>query len=98
METQEIKQNILLGAFVFGGIILLLSAIFYLGKENSIFNKTFQVSAIFKNVEGLKEGDNVWLSGVKIGTVTGVQIVSQGKVVVKLSLKNNQHQFITRDA
>jgi phospholipid/cholesterol/gamma-HCH transport system substrate-binding protein len=98
METQEIKQNVMLGAFVLGGIVLLLSAIFYLGKENSIFNKTFQVSAIFKNVEGLKEGDNVWLSGVKIGTVKRVQIISEGQVIVTLSLKDKQNEFIRKNA
>jgi phospholipid/cholesterol/gamma-HCH transport system substrate-binding protein len=98
METQEIKQNVLLGAFVLGGLILLLSAIFYLGQQNSIFNKTFEVSAIFKNVEGLKEGDNVWLSGVKIGTVKRVQIISEGQVIVTLSLKDKQNEFIKKNA
>src|SRR6478736_5924292 len=98
METQEIKQNVLLGAFVLGGMILLLSAIFYLGQQNSIFNKTFEVSAVFKNVEGLKEGDNVWLSGVKIGTVKKVSITDEGRVVVSLSLKEKQNEFIKKDA
>jgi phospholipid/cholesterol/gamma-HCH transport system substrate-binding protein len=56
------------------------------------------VSAIFKNVEGLKEGDNVWLSGVKVGTIKNVQIISEGKVIVKLSLKDKQNQFIKKDA
>jgi phospholipid/cholesterol/gamma-HCH transport system substrate-binding protein len=98
METQEIKQNVLLGAFVLGGIILLLSAIFYLGKENSVFSRTFEVSAVFKNVEGLKEGDNVWLSGVKIGTVKRVQIISEGQVIVTLNLKDKQNEFIKKNA
>lgn len=98
METKEIKQQVKLGAFVVTGMALFLVAVFFIGAENNIFSRTFDVAAVFRNVEGLKEGDNVWLSGVKIGTVTGVEIVSQGKVVVKLSLKNNQHQFITKDA
>lgn len=98
METKEITQQLKLGAFVLGGVALFLVAVFFIGSENNIFSRTFEVSAIFKNVEGLKEGDNVWLSGVKIGTVTDVKIVRQGKVIVKLSLKNNQHEFITKDA
>jgi phospholipid/cholesterol/gamma-HCH transport system substrate-binding protein len=98
METKEVKQQVKLGAFVLTGVALFLVAVFFIGAENNIFTRTFDVAAVFKNVEGLKEGDNVWLSGVKIGTVTNVRIVSQGKVVVTLSLKNNQHQFITKDA
>lgn len=98
METKEIKQQAKLGAFVLAGLTLFLVSVFFIGAENNIFSRTYDVAVIFKNVEGLKEGDNVWLSGVKVGTVTGVQIAEQGKVVVTLSLKNNQHQFITKDA
>ena len=98
MENQEIKQNIKLGAFVVGGVLICLVALFYLGREGNLFNKTFTVSAIFKNVEGLKEGDNVWLSGVKIGTVKRVQIVSEGQVIVSLSLKDKQNEFIKKNA
>lgn len=98
METTELKQNIRLGIFVMTGIALFLISVFYIGSERNVFNKTFTVSAIFRNVEGLTEGDNVWLSGVKIGTVKNVTIISEGKVVVSLSLKDKQNDFIKKDA
>jgi phospholipid/cholesterol/gamma-HCH transport system substrate-binding protein len=98
MKTDETKQNIKLGLFVVGGIVLFLTSVFFIGSENNVFNKTFQAFAIFRNVEGLKEGDNVWLSGVKIGTVKDVKIVSEGKVIVELSLKHKQNEFIKRNA
>jgi phospholipid/cholesterol/gamma-HCH transport system substrate-binding protein len=86
------------GIFVLAGLALFLVSVFFVGSENNIFSKTFTVAAVFKNVEGLKAGDNVWLSGVKIGTVSDVKIVSEGKVVVNLSLKDRQNQFIETDA
>lgn len=92
------KQNIKLGAFVLTGLFLFATALFYIGKENTFFNKTFTISAVFKNIEGLKEGDKVWLSGVKIGTVKNVQIVAEGKVIVGLSLRDKQNEFIKRNA
>lgn len=98
MDSQEIKRNIKLGAFVLGGVALFLISVFYLGRENNIFSKTFTVSAIFKNVEGLKDGDNVWLSGVKIGTVKKVSIISEGQVIVTMTLKEKQNDFIKKDA
>jgi phospholipid/cholesterol/gamma-HCH transport system substrate-binding protein len=98
MENKDIKQVTKLGAFVAGGIVIFLGSLFYLGREGNIFNKTFMVSAIFKNVEGLKEGDNVWLSGVKIGMVKQVQIIAEGQVIVNLSLKDKQNEFIKKDA
>jgi phospholipid/cholesterol/gamma-HCH transport system substrate-binding protein len=98
VETKEIGQQVKLGAFVLGGLALFLVVVFFIGSENNIFSKTFSISAEFKNVEGLKEGDNVWLSGVKIGTVSDVKIAAQGKVLVKLTLKDKQSDFIRRDA
>ena len=98
MEKKEIAQQIKLGAFVLAGLSLFLMSVFLIGSENNIFSRTFTVSAVFRNVEGLKAGDNVWLSGVKIGTVSDVRIISEGKVVVDLSLKNRQNQFIQKDA
>ena len=98
MEDQELKQNIKLGAFVLTGLMLFGIALFFIGKENTFFNKTFTISAVFKNIEGLKEGDKVWLSGVKIGTVKHVQIVAEGKVIVALSLRDKQNEFIKRNA
>jgi phospholipid/cholesterol/gamma-HCH transport system substrate-binding protein len=98
MESKEYKQNLRLGIFVVAGLALFLTAVFYIGSERNVFSKTFTVSAVFKNVEGLTEGDNVWLSGVKIGTVKNVTIISEGQVVVGLSLKDKQNEFIKEDA
>ena len=98
MKTNEVKQDIKLGAFVLAGLAIFIATVFFIGSENSIFSKTFTVVSIFKNVEGLKRGDNVWLSGVKIGTVKEVQIVSEGKVVVQLQLKERQNEFISKNA
>jgi phospholipid/cholesterol/gamma-HCH transport system substrate-binding protein len=98
MKTEEAKQDIKLGVFVVVGVILFLVAVVFIGSENNLFSRTFTSYAIFKNVEGLKRGDNVWLSGVKIGTVHDVNIVSEGKVVVMLTLKDRQNEFIKKDA
>lgn len=98
MEAKEIRQDVKLGIFVLVGVLLFLVAIFYMSSESNIFRRTFTVSAVFRNVEGLKSGDNVWLSGVKIGTVKDVRIISEGKVIVDLSLRQNQTNFIKSDA
>ncbi len=97
MET-EVKQNIKLGAFVLVGVALFAVSAFFIGSENNLFTPTFTVKSVFKNVEGLKQGDNVWLSGVKIGTVKNVKIISEGKVAVTLLLKDKQNEFIRKNA
>jgi len=98
MDSNVIKQNIKLGVFVLAGLTLFFISIIFIGKQGTLFNKTFTVSAVFKNVEGLKDGDAVWLSGVRIGLVKDVSIVEEGKVVVKMSLREKQNEFIRKDA
>jgi phospholipid/cholesterol/gamma-HCH transport system substrate-binding protein len=98
MKSKEIQQHIKLGIFVLAGLVLFFVAVFLVGSENNLFSRTFTTHAIFKNVEGLKEGDNVWLSGVKIGTVKAVRIVKEGRVVVSMNLKDRQNKFIKKDA
>jgi len=98
METNEVKQNVKLGVFVLVGLALFIVTLFYIGRENTVFNKSLIVSAVFKSIEGLKEGDKVWLSGVKIGTVKDVQIIAEGKVIVAMSLREKENKFIKKDA
>ena len=98
MDENETQQRVKLGAFVAGGSALFIIAVFFIGSASNFFNKTFVVSAIFKNVEGLKEGDKVWLSGVQIGTVKTVRIARVGEVVVSLSLREKQNEFIRKNA
>jgi len=98
MKTTETKQNVKLGTFVVVGLFVFLVSVFFIGKESNLLNRTFSVFAIFKNVEGLQKGDNVWLSGVKIGTVKSVAIISESKVIVGLSIRDKQNKFIRKNA
>jgi phospholipid/cholesterol/gamma-HCH transport system substrate-binding protein len=43
--------------------------VFSLGSQKKTFVKGFTVNTIFDDVSGLQRGNNVWLSGVKIGSV-----------------------------
>ncbi len=98
MKSDDTQQNVKLGIFVTIGIVVFLLGVFFVGSQHSLFNRTFTAYAIFKNVEGLNRGDNVWLSGVKIGTVKDVAIWEEGKVVVKMLLKDKQNEFIKQNA
>jgi phospholipid/cholesterol/gamma-HCH transport system substrate-binding protein len=98
MKSNEVQQNLRLGIFISIGVVIFLVGVFFVGSQHSLFSRTFTAYAVFKNVEGLNQGDNVWLSGVKIGTVREVSIWEEGKVVVKMLLKDKQNQFIKKNA
>ncbi len=98
METEDVKRNVKLGAFVLVGVVLFLVSVIFIGSASNVFIPTFEVFSVFKNIEGLKEGDKVWLSGVQIGTVKSVRIVNVGEVIVTMSLREKQNEFIRKNA
>lgn len=87
-----------LGLFVAIGIILVVSAVYYVGKQKNLFGSTFRVKVMFKTVSGLKVGNNVRFSGINIGTVDNIQLVSDTAVKVEMVIRKSVQPFIKSDA
>jgi phospholipid/cholesterol/gamma-HCH transport system substrate-binding protein len=66
------KREILVGGFVLTGIFLTALVIMMIGNERRAFDSKVEFKASFKDVQGLKPGAPVRLSGIDIGTVTDV--------------------------
>ncbi|EMR01225.1 MlaD family protein [Cesiribacter andamanensis] len=98
MSEQENRRNARLGFFVLIGVIVFLVGIFFIGSARNLFNANITVHVLFNNVSGLQRGNNVWLSGVKIGTVRDVEIASDSLVLVSLKIRERDQRFINRDA
>ncbi len=88
-----------LGIFIFIGTILLVIAIFLIGQKNALFSSTFTVKAYFKDVQGLRTGATVRLSGLDVGSVSNIEIVNDttGRVVVSMNLQTDIKRFIRTD-
>ncbi len=87
-----------LGGFVVFGILLFVVAMYVIGKSQNLFGSTFELKSHFKNVSGLKEGNNVRFSGINIGTVQGIEFVSDSDVVVYMTIKEDVRKYIKTDA
>jgi phospholipid/cholesterol/gamma-HCH transport system substrate-binding protein len=87
-----------LGIFVLLGLVAFTSAIFFIGKQKNLFGSTFRLNSHFKNVSGLEIGNNVLFSGINVGTVSEIQLVTDTSVVVRLIIKKDVQQFIKSDA
>ncbi len=46
----------------------------------------------------MQKGNNIWFTGVKIGTVKKIAILGNARVEVILSIEEHSHQFIRKDA
>lgn len=89
-----------LGLFSFGGLVLLVWAIFLLGTKKKIFEQTFHLLVPFETVAGLREGSPVRLSGIDVGVVEKIALPAApgGKVVVVMRLDQGVQQLIRKDA
>jgi len=85
-----------LGLFIILGLTLLVIAIFLVGQKSALFSSTFNVNAYFSDVQGLKKGATVRLSGIDVGSVSDIEIVhdTTGRVEVSMSLQTDIQKFI----
>ncbi len=94
----EITRNIRVGLMVVVSTILLITALYVIGNKQNLFGSTFHISAEFYNVNGLMAGNNVRLSGIDVGTVENVEIVSDSAVKVVMLIENRVKKFIKKNA
>lgn len=98
MSAQENKRSMIVGIFVLVGIVILVAGIITLGGQQNRFARTVTISTVFPDVGGLKAGNNVWFSGVKIGTVKSINFVNVQEVQVTLAIEEKSKEFVRKDA
>jgi phospholipid/cholesterol/gamma-HCH transport system substrate-binding protein len=91
-------SNVQLGVFVVIGLAFLLGALYLIGTNQNLFGKTFELRATFYNVNGLMKGNNVRFSGIDVGTIKKVEIVSDSSVNVTMVIEDNVHRFIKKNS
>jgi phospholipid/cholesterol/gamma-HCH transport system substrate-binding protein len=92
------KKAITVGVFLFLGIVIFLVGVFTLGGQKKTFTKSFTINVVFDDIQGLKVGNNVWFSGVKVGTIKKIQFYGTSQVQVFLSVEEAAHQYIHKNA
>jgi phospholipid/cholesterol/gamma-HCH transport system substrate-binding protein len=98
METSARKRSITVGLFVIIGIIIFVVGILTIGSMKKVFSSTISVKTIFDDVNGLKPGNNIWYSGVKIGTVKTIRFLENSRVEVMLNIEEKSQEFIRKNA
>ncbi len=98
MNATDNKRSITVGLFVLIGIIVFVLGVMVLGGQQKRFVKTVQIKAIFNDVGGLKVGNNVWFSGVKIGTVRRISFFGSSQVEVDMNIEEKSQSYIRKDA
>ncbi len=89
-----------LGLFIFIGTILLIISIFLIGNRENLFTSTIEIKTYFDQIEGLKPGAPVRLSGYDVGSVSNISLVGgkDGNVEVVMRIDYDLVHFIRLDS
>jgi phospholipid/cholesterol/gamma-HCH transport system substrate-binding protein len=98
MEKRKNKNALIVGVFILIAILIFVVLIFTLGGEKKSFTKKFPVKVVFTDINGLKEGNNIWFSGVRVGTVKNIHLRGASEVEVTLNIEEKVRSFIHKDA
>jgi phospholipid/cholesterol/gamma-HCH transport system substrate-binding protein len=96
--TKEFTRNIRLGIFVLAGTAFLIMMLYFIGSKQNLFGSTFKISARFYTVNGLMAGNNVRFSGIDVGTVESVEIISDSTVNVVMVIEEKVRPYIKKNA
>ena len=98
MKPIFLSRSIIVGLFILLGVVIFAAAVFTIGSQQKAFEKTIPIKAVFDDVNGLHIGNNVWLSGLKIGTVKKMRFLENAKVEVIMNIDQSSFQQIRKDA
>ncbi len=88
-KRNDVTTEIVVGAFMFSILVILLTITVVIS-QNKLFQKTYVLEAVFPNVGGLKEGEPVFVRGVRVGNVERIEMDDENTgVVVRLRLRRD---------
>jgi phospholipid/cholesterol/gamma-HCH transport system substrate-binding protein len=97
MQTRTKKRTVVVGVFIFTGLIIFALAVLVLGGQKKAFMPSLQIRAVFQDVGGLAKGNNVWYSGVKVGTIKKITFLDPHKIEVLINIDKDYRDFIHKD-
>jgi len=97
-EPKSNRRAIAVGVFIIVGLLFLVGGVLTIGNLHSTFQKKMTVSTVFSDVGGLTAGNNIWFSGVKVGTVKKLEFYGESQVRVIMNINAESRQYIRKDA
>jgi phospholipid/cholesterol/gamma-HCH transport system substrate-binding protein len=84
--------------FIAGGVLLFIMIIYLIGGKQNMFTSSVRITSVFTDVKGLQEGANVRFTGIDVGAVNRLQILTDSTVLVEISLDRRVTKFIKKDS
>jgi phospholipid/cholesterol/gamma-HCH transport system substrate-binding protein len=90
----------MVGAFVLGGAVLFMAALFMIGDRRNLFGGNFEAVAEFRSVSGLRAGAPVRVAGFGAGEVVSIAIPAgpEQPFRVRMRLRDDLRQLVRVDS
>jgi phospholipid/cholesterol/gamma-HCH transport system substrate-binding protein len=88
------KSNIRLGIYIASGVLLFIIVIYLIGSRQNMFQRNVKITATFEDVKGLRVGANVRFTGIDVGTVSKMVILSDTAVRIEMAVHEKVTSFI----
>ncbi|MDX9758346.1 MAG: MlaD family protein [Bacteroidota bacterium] len=86
------------GFLIFIGVLAFSVGIFFIGEKSQFFSSAFYIRVNFENVEGVKPGATVMLSGYNVGTVYDIALTPKADSIrLLLRIDDDVRAFIKMD-
>lgn len=92
------KYETIVGGFVVATLLLLMTMVLIIAQQERLFEKRLEYRTVFKNIGGLKEGAEVRLSGVTVGSVKKVSFDRQGNIIVGFEVLAEYRERLRADS
>ena len=97
MKNQTNKA-LRVGLFVFTALAIFITIIYLIGSKDNLFKTKTTITTSFNDIRGVVVGNNVRFSGINVGKVSDINVVSDKEVVLELSIVKEYARFIYKDA
>ena len=98
MSRKSTINYVKLGIFVTAGLLLLVIALYFIGSKKNLFGDTFSLYVNFKDINGLKKGNNIRYGGIDVGTVGKITIINDTTIKVELVLEERMKTMIRKNS
>lgn len=98
IKKQLMWSKLKVGIVITMSIALLIFAMLFAGGIESILSPKVEINAYIKDVMGLRKGSPVWISGIEIGLVKGINLHSEYGTVVTMSINKDAIGYIKKDS
>jgi phospholipid/cholesterol/gamma-HCH transport system substrate-binding protein len=92
------KSNIRLGIYIASGVLLFIFIIYLIGNRQHMFQRNVRITATFNDVKGLHVGANVRFTGIDVGTVSKMDILSDTTVLIEMAVNEKVTPFIKKNS